>query len=110
MGFMNWWNNYWDAPPCRSCEELRSLLATEKHEKKQLLDTLLDTVKPKQMGEVQPIRQAEPIVPKAVSWRVRREMLEAEDRRQAEILKAHQEESKKGIEELEKELGLTDAS
>lgn len=94
MGFIRWWNNYWDRPPCQTCEELKSLLATEKHEKKLMLEYLLRESKPEPPPS--PIQLNTPTVnPK--TWKVRREMLEEEDRRQAEILR-------KKNEELEKEL------
>jgi hypothetical protein len=85
---------------CHSCETLRGLLDHEKHEKQQLLDRLLE--RPKE--EV--IVQQE--VPKSnvMSWKLRKSILEADDRKKAELLKKLAEESKlaKENEELEKEL------
>jgi len=79
---------------CKTCETLRQLLETEKFEKKQLLEYFAYPKK-----EVESI-QIEPISPKAQSipWRVRQQMLEAEDREKAKILSRNTE--------LEKELGI----
>lgn len=87
---------------CKNCETLRSLLDTEKFEKSQLLNTLLHKDQSSQPMEVE---LPKPITSKHIPWNVRRQMLEAEDRETARLLKKQQAETKQ-IEELEKELGV----
>lgn len=106
---------------CVSCETLKMQLSIANNEKKQLLESILSlTEKPKET--VQPTVNLEALRPKAVTWSVRRQMLEAEDRKQAQLLaeqKKHAEEAAKqvtrtpiskeqedSINELEKELGV----
>jgi uncharacterized Zn finger protein (UPF0148 family) len=79
---------------CSSCETLRSLLESEKQEKQQLLNSILE--KPK-VEEPRTVTQEE-IRPKYIPWRVKQQILEQEDRKKAELLK-------KKNEELEAELG-----
>ena len=87
---------------CKTCSTLRELLEIEKFEKKQLLNHLLEptTNSAPYEGEPKEIR------PKSIPWRIRKEMLETEDRERARIL------AKKNLEisELEKSLGVDDAS
>ena len=82
--------------PCNSCETLRGQLESVNFEKKILLDRLLNPVQP-----VEPIKEPEyePIKPKNVSWAVRRQMLEAEDREKAKLMRMK-------TEELERELKI----
>ena len=96
---------------CRSCDDLRTLLAQERYDKQQLLNQLLlitnptaPVIEPKEEKAWQPIK------PRHVSWSVKKEMLEAEDRAKAEILRKKNEEITKvqSIEDLEKELGVNE--
>jgi uncharacterized protein YjaG (DUF416 family) len=94
---------------CKTCEVLRLQLDESNRERKYLLDKLLDKqVKSEpvvdETKELQPIKTTH-----YVPWRVRRELLEAEDREKARLLqqkKTEIEMSKKSTEELEKELQL----
>lgn len=90
--------------PCDTCEVLRSQLDESNRERRELLSRLLDRDK------VEPslIEKEEPkaIQPQFTPWRVRQQMLEAEDRQKAKLMKERTEE----IEKLEKELGVSDAS
>lgn len=88
---------------CESCDVLQKQLEIANYEKKQLLEHILDFTKPK-AEEKTITREIEPIRPKAIPFSVKRQMLEAEDRARAEILKKQQED----IEHLEKELGITE--
>lgn len=81
-------------PKCESCDMLRSMLATEQYQKKQLLDALLEYNKPVvEIKNEQPTKEFKPIT-NHVPWRVRQEMAEAEDKRAKQILdeKAREEE------------------
>jgi len=117
---------------CQSCETLKMQLSIANIEKKQLLESILSLTRP---AEIQPpSTQVNPkdAVPKMMTWNVRRQMLEAEDRRTAQILSDQRktdEDAKKAaskpevqnvtssaniddrtqsIEQLEKELGISE--
>lgn len=90
--------------PCKSCEVLQRQLEIVNFEKKQLLETILEGNKPK--IETVTIAPSEPIKPRNVSWAVKRQMLEQEDRKRAILEREKQEE----IEKLEKEVGISNAS
>lgn len=95
--------------PCKSCEDLRNQLKMVNEEKRQLLDHLLDLTKPK-VHEV-PSTPIEPVVRRAIPWDVRRRTLEANAREQARAIRESQVmEGQKSTEELERELGVDDAS
>lgn len=98
--------------PCETCEVLRAQLDESNRERKELLHRLLDSNKseplPEKVEELQPIR------PVNIPWRVRQAMLEAEDRKQAQLLKAKKVEMSQSnqsndINKLEAELGIEDA-
>jgi hypothetical protein len=78
-------------------------LAIVNAEKQQMLNVLLE--KPKIEIEVPKIEIPESVKPKLVTWNMRRQMLEAEDREKAKILRQKAEETAK----LEKELGVNNA-
>lgn len=108
--FLMWWHHISDphcpecihSVECKSCETLKLQLEIANESNKRLLDTILEFTKPR-MEEVSktPV-ELESIKPKAIPWRIRKEMLESEDREQFRILKERQ----KSLEELEKEVGL----
>lgn len=86
--------------PCPVCEVLREQLANSERERRELLQRALaptSTVVEKEEKE-----DLVPIKPTFVPWRVRQQMLEQEDRKQAELLRRKTQE----IEGLEKELGI----
>lgn len=92
---------------CESCETLREQLARANEEKKQLLETILESVKPKVEVPVQTEVKLEQ--PRQMPWRVKREMLEAEDRQKAMLLKKKENElsiDKTELKELEKEMDI----
>lgn len=98
---------------CKSCETLREQLALANHEKKQLLEHFLN---PTVTTSAPPVSLPEPITPKIVPWHIKRQMLEAEDRAKAAVIRKQKEDeelAKKrapsaeiSVEELEKELGV----
>lgn len=88
---------------CKTCETLRSLLDAERFEKKQILENLLDLTKPvSEVRDNQSQPAMQPIRSSNVPWRVRQQMLEAEDRRSKELRKNNEIE----IKDLEDSLGL----
>jgi hypothetical protein len=93
---------------CKSCETLKEQLAIANIEKRQMLESILSlTAKPAENQSSPPV-DYEKLKPKMMTWNVRRQMLEAEDRKAAQVL-AEQRKNKdveKDIEELEKEVGI----
>lgn len=89
---------------CQTCEILRDQLDESNRERKELLHKLLDKgAEPlPQVAEQHPV----PITPPFVPWRVRQQFLEREDREAARVLRDRAKE----ISELEKQLGVSDAS
>jgi hypothetical protein len=88
---------------CANCDVLREIIAAESYEKKQLLDKLINPV----VKEVEKEKEVDykELKPR-VSWAVKREMLEAEDRKRAELLRDHAKATHQSTEELEQELGI----
>jgi len=116
---------------CQSCETLKMQLSIANIEKRQLLESILSLTRP---AEVQPPSaqvNLKDVAPKMMTWNVRKQMLEAEDRKLAQVLAEQRkaaEDAKKAaaskpeakaetssaniddrtqsIEQLEKELGI----
>lgn len=90
-----------EAEVCPVCEVLREQLVNSERERRELLQRALvpspEPLVPTEKEVFQPIR------PQFVPWRVRQQILEAEDRKKAQILKDKETELK-DIEKLEKEL------
>lgn len=86
--------------PCEACEILRMQLAKSDAERNELLRRLLDKDKPEPL--VVDKEDLVPITPQFTPWRVKQQMLEAEDRKQAELLRNRQRE----IASLEHEMGI----
>ncbi len=89
-----------DPRHCETCEILRIQLDESNRERKELLHRLLDKDKPEPPA-TEP-QEFKPIQSQFIPWRVRQQMLEQEDRKKAELMRAKTAE----IEELEKELGI----
>lgn len=83
---------------CPSCETLKAQLERVTYENQKLLDRILT---PPVIKEEQP-KLVEMSIPKNIPWNVRRQMLEAEDREKAKLLRN----APVPIEELEKELEI----
>ena len=92
-------------PSCQTCEILRDQLDESNRERKELLHRLLDKDKPEPLPTVQS-EPPVPITPAFVPWRVKQQLLEAEDRKRAELMRTRARE----IAELEDELGVNNAS
>jgi hypothetical protein len=86
---------------CKTCDTLRQLLEEERFEKKKLIEVIVTLTQPKQEVEKEPITiKYEELKPKHVPWRIKKQLLEEEDRKAAELLN-----NKNKIDEkLEKEL------
>lgn len=96
--------------PCQSCETLKLQLSIANHEKQELLNTILTFTKPTAREETAPAVDYEKVKPKMMTWNVRRQMLEAEDRKTAQLLLKKQKENvSEQIAELEKELDIPSA-
>jgi len=98
-----------EPPTCLTCEVLRSQLDESNIERRELLTRLLERDKPEPVSSAK-TDELQPIRPQFTPWRVRQQMLEAEDRKQAQLLREKQKEMsesrKPNIEELEKELEI----
>ena len=84
---------------CPSCEILKQQLDVANLEIRRLLDKILEKPEP------EPVREPPQItIPRNIPWSVRRQMLEAEDREKARLMK----EAPKPVstEDLEKELNI----
>jgi hypothetical protein len=93
--------------PCKSCETLKIQLDIERATNAQLLESLLNIARPTVVE--QPVKTIQPIKPKTIPWHIKQAELEANKRAEAKALRA-QENNLKSVDELEKELGLDDAS
>jgi len=94
------WFGLTDAP-CETCEILRMQLAESNAERKDLLHRLLE---PKQVEPPSiPNEEHVPITPQFTPWRVKQQMLEAEDRAKAKLMRDRSAE----IDKLEKEVGIS---
>jgi len=103
MGFWHKLTNKWfglSDEPCETCDLLREQLHKCDGERVELLHRLLEKDKP----IIEPTNKEEfiPIKPQYTPWRVRQQMLEAEDRKRAELLRKNAQD----VAELEKELEI----
>ena len=87
-------------PTCAVCEVLRTQLDESNRER---LDLLRRVLAPSTPESPQSTSEMRPILPQRIPWSVRQQMLEAEDRAQAKILREKQAE----IDQLEKEVGIS---
>lgn len=92
---------------CETCEVLKEQITHERYEKERLLKYILET--PPERTHVErnnEMEEPEPIKPKIIPWNIQRQMLEAEDRKQAQLLREQKENTAQAIAELEKNLGV----
>ena len=95
-----------DAKVCDSCNTLRQENAALRKHNDQLIQSLLEVVRPKVEPVIQmPIEVVKP-VNSGMNWRARKHMLETEDRKTAEILRNKDAEMSPSIEKLEEELEI----
>lgn len=88
---------------CENCEVLKEILAAERYDKQQLLKKLL-AEPAKEVESVEPIEITRP---KIMPWRVKRQLLEAEDRKKAELLR-NAPKPDVDVKDLEKELDIVE--
>ncbi len=101
---------------CKSCEILKQQLEIANYEKKQLLDSIVNSLRPRE--ETAKEINYEAVRPKMTAWKVQRQMLEAEDRERARILREQNKlddismdkDLNLEIEELEKRVGIITGS
>lgn len=96
-----------DRKVCQSCEVLTAQLAIANTEKRQLLEAILE---PHKRTETQPAKEIDwkQIRQQQTTWAVRRQMLEAEDRKAAALMK-DKANVQQQIADLEKNLGVEHA-
>jgi len=82
--------------PCEACEVLKEALAIERQFNRIMFEKLIPSARSDGPDTFTNIEPKKPFIP----WRIKREMLEKEDRNRARV---------KSLEELEKEVGI-DAS
>lgn len=87
-------------------EYLKMQLADEKNERKKLQDYILSLNQPKAEEPQKELTNFKPIGQRYIPWNIRKQQLEAEDRKRFEISKRTIEEelTPKSVEELEQEL------
>lgn len=88
---------------CDSCEILKLQLSIMNQNNKELMNRILEKPEPESKPDVESFV---PINKHEVPFRVRREILEREDRAKAKSLKLAAKPDSSQIEELEKELGI----
>lgn len=91
--------------PCECCEALRESLTLERARNNELMLIVLPSRDP-----IPVIKESDvPIESqstKFIPWKVRREMLEREDREKAKLMRQFKSSDSVSIEELEKEVGI----
>lgn len=91
MFILDWYREWLDirrtnnpgspAPVCNSCETLNHQLEVANFEKKQLLDRILELTSKTPIPQEREVAPAPQVVgPRRIPWKVRQQMLEAEDR------------------------------
>ena len=99
---------------CNSCEILQRELELLRSERDQLLDRILNPFK-NEVTTTSTAIEPQPIKPKFIPWGVRRQMLEAESRQAAKLMKEKTDEIKVAaksdkpltVEEIEQVLGVS---
>lgn len=94
-----------DAEVCDSCNTLRQENQALRKHNDQLIQSLLELVKPKVEPVIQVVEQPKP-VNTGINWRARKHLLETEDRQTAEILRKKNAELEPSIDKLEEELEI----
>jgi len=92
---------------CESCETLKEQLALANQREQKLMDRLLE--KPEKTVVEAPHKAGPPLMPTRVPWRVRQQMLEAEDREKAKLMREAPQPATTDVADLEKELNIASA-
>ncbi len=93
---------------CQTCEVLTVQLARANIEKDQLLAQIERMASPSIIEEPVDKETPEPLKPRVVPWAVRRNLLEAEDRVKAKLMRDSKGKIDPSIEKLEEEVGILD--
>lgn len=102
--FELWLERREEARKCQTCEVLKEQLYIANNEKQKLLDQIIELTNPKELPQAEQ-QTFEPIKPRIVPWHVRKQLLEAEAREQARLLRdASNPDIQKSNQELEDEL------
>ncbi len=88
---------------CASCEHLHLLVEQERAEKTRLLATIVEMSRPLEKAIPEPIKAPQPIKSRYVPWQVRKNEMEAMDRKRAQILK-EQGLGQISVDDLQKEM------
>lgn len=91
---------------CNSCEVLKLQISRLERENERLLNRILE--KPSAEEKPVDIEGLKPVLPKMIPWRIRKQMLEEEDRVKAKLMRQSEEVNKQSTEELEKELKIAE--
>ncbi len=94
-----------ESAQCRTCEVLVTQLERSNHERGKLLEQIERMSNPVPTEPEAPSELPEPIQPRVVPWTIRRNLLEAEARKAAELKRVAMKDSS-DIEKLEKEVGI----
>jgi hypothetical protein len=86
---------------CETCEVLKEQLFISNTEKAKLLEQLIELTNPAKI-EATPVEDYKPIQPKIVPWHIKKQMLEAESRAEAKILRDQKVNTK--VDDLEEEV------
>lgn len=89
------------ALPCEACEVLKTQLERANYEREQLINHLLKPPAPPDL--VKPVPVTQPLNVRHMPFRVKQQILEAESREEARIMREHRETMKKADEQLIKE-------
>ena len=89
-----------DARQCKSCDILKEQLYIANEDKRRLLDLIVEKNK---VQESLPLSDKQPIKSNYTPWKVKQQMLEAEDREKARILRENELEEKMHIKEEKKD-------
>jgi len=123
MFLLNWYKEYLEIKAecdarkrdinfCSACETLKLQLAIANDERKRLIDKLLEEPEVEETSKVN-ISDLRPLMPNRMNWNARRQILEAEDRAAAKLMRQNSETTKTAgsdktltVHEIEKELGV----
>ncbi len=94
-----------DNKVCETCNVLKMENARLLAENSKLIDRILE--KPVEKV-IETTENFKPILPRNTSWNIKRQMLEAEDRKKAQIIKQQNESMKESTEDLERELNIVE--
>lgn len=103
-----------DFEPCKGCEVLKTQLEIANQERADLLSTIMSLVKPEVIQSSPTV--IKPVISKGIPWGIRKKGLEEKDREEMRIkleqdaLNSRLNRPNETITNLEKELGVEDAS